>query len=377
MDKIAHKHTIEQQNSEYHGDGKPQRFDIKGELLALPGTHAGEFVAGVGHGMVDEIRDCIHFLATPGCVNKMVAGTADALGTAANYYAEKIGQNRLVDIGADSRTAYQAFEKWGNDFARASDRKRGETVGRLTMQVLPCMIGGAEVEAALSRMWVAELESMAVRDVDVALSRANKLDKAGVPTVEELAEAPKPRVVKWGGSEAFRSEVEKAVNALPDEIKQILHDNNVAVHTVDRMSDIAKDAPPVTRGMYRPHIKSIWIAERFQRNGELMAELKTTDRVLKHEVAHMLDTLDKTGIRLSDAKPFRESYAEDLKSLTGVQKQVLNHYAGGTPLGRREVFAEAYAITHSAATPADAMWRQYFAKAFPNILRLVKDAELP
>ncbi|HEY9790107.1 MAG TPA: hypothetical protein V6D22_06905 [Candidatus Obscuribacterales bacterium] len=133
----------------------------------------------------------------------------------------------------------------------------------------------------------------------------------------------------------------------------------------------------MTRGMYRPNNKSIWIAERFQRNDELIAEIQTTDRVLKHEIARVLDSLDKNGVRLSDAQPICKSYAQDVESLTGIQKQVLNHYAQGNALGRREVFAEAYAISHSTASPADALWRQYFAKAFPNTMRLVKDAELP
>lgn len=212
---------------------------------------------------------------------------------------------------------------------------------------------------------VAEVKS--IREKQQKLSAERKA-KAGPKNVHFS-----PKV-----DEAFKSEVNKAINEMPKSVVGRLEKagyNIYAVHSITDAKPDWKGKRPrgYPKGATWDHVDGIHVA------GEkeiIVAQMKTefgsnktvrTNRavaVLFHETGHGLDHVLGDVSAHSD---FREVYQKDVKSIPeGVHKR-LSYYLQEGDVGPREAFAETFAQHYGRLTSAN-----YILTYFPNTHRYVE-----
>lgn len=330
---------------------------------------------GFGEGFVDTVGGFIEFLATPEAVNKSLIQTGEQVGCAYDYYTGKFSNGNLAQIGQDANTAIKA----ASDSLRSLDMEgRGRLLGSVGAQ-----LALAEAGATVSRALLARSKA-ALNQTQFLSKDMSHFGHAGEP--EELTpgvqkcEVHLNRSLKVGElydvSTSFSRTVQDAVNQLPEKVCQMLVDNGIKITVVPEIRSVKLASSLNTRGLYDSQQRTIFICERFQRKGEWISELADIDRILKHEIGHVIDKLDKSGVHLTDGPNYVAAYGADIGSMTSARRHALDYYATGKVGGRREVFAEAYAIAHSNPTAIDAKWRSTFVQAFPNMMRLVEKRDI-
>ena len=368
---------------------------------------------GFMKGFADETKGFYKFIGTKDSVNQALLQIGPTLDTAANYYASKIATNRMFEIGRDAQSACGALSDAVCKFAQDPPEQKGELLGHTTLQLLIANLFTAKLQLVAPELRLSLKEelpaqqplsfpkkikdafekgeqrvitdrlSQPVADADAERNQAELLKTAGDGERNEanlMAESPDgdSRIVaqKLTASPEFIVDMQRYINNLPRELKRILGERGVEFNGVKKINDVVVDPIDNGRGLYKIETKNVYLAEQFKRSGDWITEASSEERVLRHEIGHALDDTGTRGKWLSDRAPFRRAWDKDLSQLSKPRRQYFEHFTDADT-GRREAFAEAYAILHTPEVAADRSWRSQFAKTFPNVMKLVEQGNLP
>lgn len=180
----------------------------------------------------------------------------------------------------------------------------------------------------------------------------------------------------------IEARIAKEMKRVPSSLRDTLAKNKVTVHvvTVDEARRIHPKLNESTRGFYSYDKKQAYvIQDRFQhRRGAKDAAMTAL-----HEQGHGLDVLKGKGGRISYGKEFVAAVQKDAKALKSKnlsQNELSNvtyqHYPDKKSR-LRELAAEGFAVLHGSGRPAnssEAVKTSSFKKAWPNALKVLKDA---
>lgn len=333
---------------------------------------------GLHKGFVDETKDVWEFLLTKEAVNKALLKLGPTLDTAANYYADKIGNARGTDIMQDVGIARGAMIDSVKDFVNKPAEGKGEVLGHAVVQGMVADLLSAPMQMIAPELRLGMNGDLAAKQ-PMAFPKGYKdyhelLEKRGATQFESLG--PTFIAQNLTASPEFVVDLQRYIGRLPGDLKHILSSKGVEFKGVKAINDVVVNPIDNGRGLYRNDTKSIYVAENFKRLDYWITEATTEERVLRHEIGHALDDTGAAGYWLSDRPTFRRAWDKDMSQMSQGRRQYFDHYTS-SDTGRREAFAEAYAILHTTEVAADKAWRMQFAKTFPNVMKQVEQGNWP
>jgi hypothetical protein len=176
-------------------------------------------------------------------------------------------------------------------------------------------------------VWLNDVWGPPPRSRDVAIeSKSDSTQKAPDIEVEAGNKTGK-------SSDQFKERTAKIINALPEDVKQLLRSKNVKIVAAPGF-DVP--APPGALGVFDDRSNTVTISER--------AHLRRPDEVLSatayHEVGH---AIDGKALNLSSDAEFQKALAADRKALSLTMKRSLVDYMSKDEDAYAESFAESFA----------------------------------
>jgi hypothetical protein len=178
-------------------------------------------------------------------------------------------------------------------------------------------------------------------------------------------------------SDEFRGVLEQTLAQLPDVLTQKIKDSDYRLRFGATLLDIRPDLkgktprgwPPGSTfehvdGLHDPDERQICIFEYFKRGLTATRYVKNThaDGVFRHEIGHLLDRLFGG---LSAQERFRAAYERDLERLLSQEDlfDECSYYVQDGIVGRKEAFAELFAILMGGGAARNAPVKMAFANA--------------
>jgi hypothetical protein len=332
----------------------------------------GEFARGVVVGAADGGIAFLEFAAAPQeHLPKMAKGVQDALGNAANYYSDKLANNKLQDITKDAGDGVKAIGDGLTEYGKKTPLERGKLCGHAAADMM-LVEGGVEIAKVVVNAGKAELEAQALAGTASGTS-ANRFDKF-VSTLSERGKDNFSYMHRIPGDE-FMQGVEQAIQKLPDSMKELMEKHNIEVVPLKNLGDWL----PAMSGREGAFMKLeerpvIFVAEDSHMFADMGLASRKLDLTMRREFARAFDSLAGTPkMTLSEIPAIEEAFSRDFATLgTPLRERLLKRYGNGSVNElRREVVAQ---LTSRRQIPGVDDKDVLFYHAFKNLDNLLHGA---
>lgn len=206
---------------------------------------------------------------------------------------------------------------------------------------------------------------------------------AGEPFVE-ASQGRWWRAASPGLSQAFESEVQQAVDSIPEPIWKLVDRAGWRVDAVEYVVDAAPSLrgtaprgwPPGwlwenTDAVHMPAAKQLVIAEKRRTRKGTIVDCHRVGGVLRHEVGHAFDIMSgRPASYESESSLFHAAYRLDAGRMNAERRTKLRYYLQRGPAGRQEAFAESFAVLYGGGS--DVEHRALFEESFRRTIESVK-----
>lgn len=348
-------------------------------------------------------------------------GVSQTLGTAADYYLRQM-PNGEANLGKDIGTASKAASDHWNSM---DSEQRGHFIGK---EVVPLLVPGAvgvvakEVQGANLMAKTGEAitafsssEKMAEIEQKMAqlqghIQKMTELTKPLEPAYATATEGPGrrptlPEVPKKGDnylamskseegeslpkregkgsergpipekippSEAFKMELNQAIERLSKQEKEFLQEHQIEIKAVRRITDVP-DTSQRMAGCFKPNENTIYVPEELFQKGR-WTQNNDLEFILRHEFGHAFNANKlQFGHWLSNERRFTKVFADEFNKVPPDMQDILMLSEKFKPLerAREEVFADMYA--HASGLQSTNPYSQLMKKYFPSCLKYLED----
>jgi hypothetical protein len=341
-----------------------------------------QFGAGVVVGGVNGGIEFIEFITKPDNLPKLAESLANAIGTAGNYYADKVFNSRTAGIVKDVGDAANATAKYLEDYGKKDPYDRGKITGKLAADML-LMESGCELAKTITTTAKAvEAGGETVNAIEtgtelVALqSNSDEAFANFVKVFGETDEKTTAQLMKGLANKDFASVVDNLAQQLPKQALDFLASNNIQIAAIKDIGMVrAEFAGADAIFLWDGEHRFILLAQNMHTAGDILNAGKL-ELSLRHELAHALDTFACEKTIISDTAGFRKIFSSEFEALNDASKDYLMNALGkgSEQTMRREVCAE---LVSRCAVPGKGVYYNFFQGSFPKLSKMLNEPGSP
>lgn len=171
-------------------------------------------------------------------------------------------------------------------------------------------------------------------------------------------------------SARFMSEVQEALDSLPDLERRFVGQHKIKIMPVRRIQDLDPLHPPNTPGIFDPGERTVFIAEEVWSLGRWRAN-PDVQFALRHEIGHAFNARSHPfGEWLSESAEFRSVFKKEVADISAQQLEEWSLVYENIQRLRDEIFADLFA--HATGLTSNNARSQAIRQAFPKTLEYVR-----
>jgi hypothetical protein len=336
-----------------------------------------DFGKGVLVGAADGGVAFIEFVANPDSMHQICKSAGEAIGTAAQYYSNKIGGGRVADIGKDAGNAANSAGRWLTEYGMKEPYERGKITGRAAADMLVAEAGLEVVKSVCTGAKVAEATEIASGEERLYATSSRDEFRMYFEELDDKGKEAFKAFDKNPPSKRFTGLVDHLMDVLPDSLKQFLEEKNVRIVPLKNLGQFGAGQQHFD-GMFTvtPKGPYIFLSEELHEVMSGVINFRKLELSLRHEIVHAIDRLTEAKGWVSDSAAIKRVFEHDFDALTGPQQELLLERVGQGSMDRlrREIVAEC--VSRVVVPGADAV-DHIFRGSFPNLDRMLQHAALP